>query len=230
MATFGFAPVFNFWQFTGLNTLNQVGQLATLTELGRVTSLSAFFGGHTAAVNARLVIWDSSGNILGQSATFSAAKGTASTGGQALQSQSITPLLLAAANYYVGFWRDAAGDAEWSSNNGAGTWNDNTDLTGAPSAFTGLTNNAGTIEVFATYTPIRIYVRRSGAWVALALRTRRSGAWSIPAVSVRRSGTWSPVQRVERLEWSESGRILLPTGWERCVIVTGDERQLRPAA
>lgn len=163
----------------------------SMPEAGRITSISCFFGGHTAAVTARMVLWDSGGNIVAQSSSFSAAKGSGASGGQSWITQTIPDVLAASgASYYIGFWRDPAGDAEWSISTGSGTWLDNTNTSGSPGAFTGLTSNGGSIGAYATYVPLRCYVRRGGVWVAAFPRVRRGGAWVSPPVYVRRGGAW----------------------------------------
>lgn len=181
-------------QFTGLNTLNQVGMgTFSMPEAGRINQLSAYFGGHTGAVTARLVLWDGSGAIVAQSGSFSAAKGSGASGGQAWQTQAVPDVLaVSGASYYIGWWRDPAHDAEWSSAAG-GTWLDDTNTSGSPGPFTGLTGNGGSVGAFATYVPLRCYVRRSGSWVASWPGVRRSGSWAYPPVYVRRSGSWVQV-------------------------------------
>lgn len=196
MAQIGSQPgSWNSFAFTGLNTLNQVGMgTFSMPEAGRINQLACFFGGHTAAVNARLVLWSSAGAIVAQSATFSAPKGSGSSGGQSWQTATIPDVLAASGTaYYVGFWRDPAADAEWSILTGSGTWQENTNTSGSPGAFTGLTSNAGAVGAYATYVPLRCYVRRSGAWVPTWPAVRRTGAWSQPPVYVRRSGSWVQV-------------------------------------
>ena len=77
---------------------------------GSITSLSVYMGGTGGvAVNAKLCIWNSSGTLVGQTATFSAASG------RALHTKSlVTPVACTAgATFFIGFWRDPAGSAEW---------------------------------------------------------------------------------------------------------------------
>lgn len=197
MAQIGSQPSsWNSFAFTGLNNLNQVGMgTFSMPEAGRITSVACFFGGHTAATNARLVLWDSSGNILAQTATFSVAQGSGGSGGQSWQTQSLTSPVLAAsgAAYYIGFWRDPAKDAEWSINTASGTWYDNTNTSGSPGAFTGLTSNSGSVGAYATYVPLRVWARRSGAWVAAFEKVQRSGVRTDAPTRARRSGAWTQV-------------------------------------
>lgn len=195
MAQIGSQPSsWSTFQFSGLNTNNQVGMgTFAMPEAGRINQLSCFFGGHTAAVTARLVLWDSSGNIVAQSGSFSAAKGSGGTGGQAWQTQAIPDVLASSgAAYYVGFWRDPAKDAEWSIAAG-GTWRENTNTSGSPGAFTGLTSNSGGVGAYATYVPLRCWVRRGGVWVPTWPAVRRAGSWTQPSVWVRRAGSWTQV-------------------------------------
>lgn len=198
MATFGQNPgSFNSFAFSGLNNLNQVGtSLQTMPAAGYVYSVSAFFGGDGAAVNARMVIWDSSGNILAQSATFSAPSGTRSSGGQSLLSANLTtPLLLVATTQvFIGFWRDPAGGAVWSFNTASGTWDENTNTSGSPGAFTGLTSNTGQLQAFATYVALAVNVKLSGTMTPKPVRVKLAGSMTAKPVNVRVAGAWKQVQ------------------------------------
>lgn len=198
MSTFGQNPgSFNSFAFSGLNNLNQVAtSLQSMPATGTIYSVSAFFGGDGASVNARMVVWDSSGNILAQSATFSAPSGSRSTGGQSLQTQNLaTPLYLASGTQvYIGFWRDPGGGAVWSFNTASGTWDENTNTSGSPGAFTSLTSNTGQLEAFATYVSEAINVKVGGVMVPKRLLTKVGGTEVAKPVYVRVGGVWKQVQ------------------------------------
>lgn len=198
MPTFGQNPgSFNSFSFSGLNNLNQVGtSLQSMPATGTIYSVSCFFGGDGSAVNARLVIWDSSGNILAQTATFSAPSGSRSSGGQSLQTQNLTsPLFLSSGSQvFLGFWRDPAGGAVWSFNTSSGAWNENTNTSGSPGPFTGLSSNGGQLQAFATYVTLAINTKLSGVMTPKPLAVKLSGSMIRKPVSVRVGGAWKQVQ------------------------------------
>jgi len=144
------------FNFSGLNTQNQLGMAFTMPETGDITSISCFFGGDGSAVNAKLCVWDGSGTLLASTAQFSAASGSRSAGGQAWQTQSLGSALrvTSGATIYVGFWRDPAGSSVWSTAS-SGTWYDRNCTGGSVCAMTGLTSHgSASIGAYATYTPV----------------------------------------------------------------------------
>ena len=198
MPTFGQNPgSFNSFSFSGLNNLNQVGtSLQSMPATGTIYSVSAYFGGDGASVTAQRLIWDSSGNILAQTASFSAPSGSHSSGGQSLQTQNLsTPLYLASGTQvYIGFWRAPSGGAVWSFNTASGTWNDDTNTSGSPGSFTGLTSNTGQLQALATYVPEAINVKVGGVMVPKRLLVKPAGVMVAKPVNVRVGGAWKQVQ------------------------------------
>lgn len=198
MATFGQNPgSFNSFSFSGLNNLNQVAtSLQTMPATGTIYSVSAFFGGDGASVTARLVIWSSAGAVLAQSASFTAPSGSRSSGGQALQTQPLsTPLYLASGTQvFIGFWRDPAHGAVWSFNTASGTWDENTNTSGSPGAFTGLTSNSGQLQAFATYIAQAVNVKVAGTMTPKPLQVKVGGSQIAKPVYVRVAGVWKQVQ------------------------------------
>jgi len=198
VSTFGQNPgSFNSFAFSGLNNLNQVGtSLQTMPATGTIYSVSAFFGGDGSAVNAQMVIWSSAGSILAQSATFSAPSGSRSSGGQSLLTQNLaTPLYLASGTQvFIGFWRAPSGGAVWSFNTGSGTWNEDTNTSGSPGAFTGLSSNTGQLQAFATYVPEAVNAKVGGSMTPKRLFTTVSGVQTAKPVYARVGGAWKQVQ------------------------------------
>lgn len=107
-------------QNTGSN--NQYGHAITMPETGLIQFLDVYMAGTGGSITTVLCLWDSSGVLLAQSASFSAGAGSGAVNGQAFQRQALTsPYLASAGTYYVGFWRNSAQTAEWSYINSGGT-------------------------------------------------------------------------------------------------------------
>ncbi len=161
MAEVGVHPSsFSSWRWTGWNVENEVANpLVTMPSTGDITSISCYFAGHGDSPTYQLVIWDASGNILAQTATFTASPGSGSTGGQAWQTQSLgTPLhVVGGTQIRIGWWRcpgtgSGTCDTEWSYT-GSGTHDTVTNTSGSPGAFTGSGSNSGQVGAYGTYTP-----------------------------------------------------------------------------
>jgi hypothetical protein len=183
------------FNFSGANTLNQCGSAVVMPANGRITDLGVYVSGDGASTSMILCLWDSTGALLAQTASFTCASGSHSVLGQAWQVQNlVTPYQASSGvTYYIGFWRDATKSSIFTVNS-SGTFTSNTNLTGSPGALT-LSNPFGTnhsMGVYGDYTPATIHVRRSGVWVvATGIKVRRSGAWvDATGVKVRRSGVW----------------------------------------
>lgn len=161
MAEVGVHPTsWSSFRWTGWNVENEVANpLVTMPATGDITSISCYFSGHSDSPTYRLVIWDSSGNILAQTTTFTASAGSGATAGQAWQTQSLgSPLhVVSGTQIRIGWWRcpgTGAGtcDTEWSFT-GSGTHDTKTDTSGSPGSFTGPGSNSGQVGAYATYTP-----------------------------------------------------------------------------
>lgn len=186
-ATFGFYSV---------NASNMLAIKLTMPGSGLITAVSCYMAGHGATVHPVMMIWDASGNILGQSAALTVAAGTGGVGGQGFHAGTlITPVFLTAGTqFYCGFWRPPAETDEWTENNG-GTEYQKTSAATSPVALTSPSAVSGTPSFFATYTPAAgVKVRRAGVWTAGTIKVRRAGAWVTPPIYVRRSGAWVRIQ------------------------------------
>jgi hypothetical protein len=148
-------------------------------------------------VSVVFCLWDNSGNLLAQSASFTAAIGGAGVGTQTLYTQNLTSsyVALSGASFLIGWYRDPAKTGEWSYAVG-GTLYQKTNTGASPGTMAGASTVGHTTQAQATYTVLNIKVWRSGAWVTLTdddlLRT---SAWARPTPNIRRSSTWSPLNR-----------------------------------
>jgi len=156
MPTFGSTPTFNWYEWNGVNTENEIAHdLATMPAEGDITSISCYFGGDGATVQAKLCIWDAAtGLLLAATPAFTASAGSRAVGGQAWQTQDLSsPLHLPAGKQiYIGWWRAPSGSAVFSTNNTSGNNKHKTDTSGSPGSLSGALNDTGVIGAYATYT------------------------------------------------------------------------------
>lgn len=103
---------------SGLNTDNEVGTVLVVLPFScRVYRLFAYFAGNGATVAAQIVAWlsDLSGNA--RTASFTAPSGTASTGGQTLNSgysDGVGKVFSSDLSVWIGFFRAPGGSSVWS--------------------------------------------------------------------------------------------------------------------
>ncbi len=183
------------FNFSGSNTLNQCGSAVVMPANGLIYDLGVYVAGDGSSTPMILCLWDSTGALLAQTASFTCPSGSHSVLGQSWQVQNlVTPYrATSGTTYYIGFWR-TAGNSSIFTVNSSGTFTSNTNLTGSPGALT-LSNPFGTnhsMGVYGDYYPTVVRVRRSGAWVIdNNPAIRRTGAWSnLGRSAVRRSGAW----------------------------------------
>jgi hypothetical protein len=137
---------------------NQYGSKITTTESGTVQFLDCYVSASGGAGNCVLCLWDSAGNLVAQSATFTLANG-AGTGvnQQAFQRQAVvTPYFFASGvDLYVGFWRAGAISAVFSYINTGGPFRPNVGAgvanTGAPGALSIATSTTGQMCAYIEY-------------------------------------------------------------------------------
>lgn len=200
MSQFGSQPgSWSAYEFTGLNTDNMIAQaLATMPELGDVTSISCFFGGDGATVAAKLAIWDSSGNLLAATPQFTAPSGSQSVGGQSWQTQSLSAALrlTAGQQVFIGWWRAPSGGAVWSYL-ASGDHKHKTDTSGNVGTLSGNTDHAvGNIGAYATYTPVslgKVFVSTPSnrSWVRPTLIRADSATTTKVFVSTPSNRSWT---------------------------------------
>jgi len=155
------------FNFSGVNTANEVATLFTAPEKGEIQSISCYFAGDAGDTpNAQVGVWDGPTKaLLGASATFVLPTGSHSTSGQTWQTQNlVTPVYVeAGATYWLGFWRDPAKHAVWSVTASGHFFALTLQPSSAAGTFSGSTQDttwgftAGQIGVFATYNPVGIY-------------------------------------------------------------------------
>ena len=107
-----------------VGTNNQYGSLVTGVPAGVVSALDVYMaGGSGGTCRTILCLWDyPSGNLLAQTAQFTAAAGGGGVNAQAWQRAVLTaPIVVGGGTFFVGFWRNGADSAEWSYNSGSGT-------------------------------------------------------------------------------------------------------------
>jgi hypothetical protein len=198
VATFGANPTLTTFDFSGVNTDNEIfAPAATVPENARCQSITCNVGRHTAGnVNVQFCIWDASTNGL-----IVASSAIAIGAGRADHTIGIADTVLKAGrSVYVGFWRDPALDAEWGVA-AAGSFNFAPLAGGAGGPSNPIAPNAcagpfvcGTMRAFVTYIPITVWKGVGGAWVRTIPTVGRSAAWpGATPVKVGRAGVWNQI-------------------------------------
>lgn len=110
------------WSWSGLNTYNQHAAKVTIPSSGAVTQLKAFVAGYnTGDVSARLVLWSVGGSALAQTATFTMADGSGSSGGQYWYTKSLSSAkAVSSGDYWVGVYRPAGESHVFGTMSGSG--------------------------------------------------------------------------------------------------------------
>jgi hypothetical protein len=173
----------NFWaQNTGSN--NQYGYAISMSESGLIEYLDVFMAGAAGGGGCRtiLCLWDSSGNLLAQTAQFTAGAGGGGVNGQAFQRQPlITPYPAAAGTYHIGFWRNAADTADFSFINSGGTIHPQAPgggigNVGSPGALSFANSTTGQMSAFVEYVRGGIKLASGGVFSKYAVKRWSSGA------------------------------------------------------
>lgn len=165
----------------------------TMPSAGIIASLSAYFAAQNGAGNTTgcLCIWDTSGNLLARSNTFTLTPGSGAIGGQSWQTQNLQSNYVASNGQVlkIGWWRFAGGSDEWTENAG-GTEYQATDAsnTTPPSAET-FSSVSGSPGIYATYTPSEAWINTgtpaAPVWTAASVYTNTG----TPAAPV-----WTPAE------------------------------------
>lgn len=202
MATIGntATPSGSFNDYLG-GLANTMAIQVTMPTAGVITNVTAYVGGHGAAITGRVVIWDSSGNVLAQSGDLTFPQGSGGIGGQGWVTGTV-----GGANGYsattnqvlrLGWWVHENEQWEWTEDTlASGEYQATDNSNTAPVTPTTFTNTNGKPGIYATYSTGLLYVRRGGAWtVCPPLQVRRTGVWTgVTGTFVRRSGAWTQVQ------------------------------------
>lgn len=179
-------------EWNGVNTQNQTALLRTMPEHGRITHLGMWASARNNPVNARLVIWDGAGNVIGQTAQFSMAARPFAVGENDNHYHPLeTPVVVASgASIFIGISRDPAGEHQFGRT-ASGSHRDDTSSTWPDSLAGNVTDTNGEIGAYADYTTAIARVRRAGSWVVESVRANRAGVQTVAQrTAVRRSGAW----------------------------------------
>lgn len=195
MATLGntTTPTYGYDAYT--STANQAAQPYTMPTGGGLISSVSFYGAgdgssHNTAYGC---VWDSAGNLLARGAGVSTTGGSQHQGSQSWNTDTLTtPLYVAGGtSLFLGWQRSTATTFDWSWANDSAAVAYRTAGSTPSNLGTAVSVQAGSIGAYATYTPNKLRIRRSGVWVEFILKIRRGGVWKLPnAVYVRRSGAW----------------------------------------
>jgi len=122
MATVGYTggSGWDAWFASGVNSNNELWAVGNMTmpETGYVTKLWVYVAGDGATSTARIFLADGSGNFLEVSGSFSLASGSASLGGQAWHSYTLSGsgrLMNKGDQVLVGVWTDPSIWRTWST-------------------------------------------------------------------------------------------------------------------
>ncbi len=158
----------NFW-VSNQGSNNQYGFLVQNVPAGVISALDVYMAGNGGTCRTILCLWDSSGNLLAQSAQFTAAAGSGGVNGQALQRATLTTPYRASttADYYVGFWRNGSDGAEWSYQSGSGTIHPQAPSggisnVGSPGALNLSNSTTGQMTAYLEWDPGNVYQGPNG--------------------------------------------------------------------
>lgn len=133
---------------TNQGSQNQIGSKFTMPETGLIKTLHVFVAGTGGTITGQLVLWNSSGAILGQTGNITFASGSSSLNGQSFQVADLqTPVLVSSGSViYIGFWRNPSSSASYSWKNSGGI------ISPSPSAGTANVASPGTLAIGSTAT------------------------------------------------------------------------------
>jgi len=142
-------------EWSGVNALNQQATALTLPAGGPwvISKLGAWMAGKDAAVNTKLVLWNSTRNsVLGQSAQFSATGHAFGSGNSDNYEKTlVTPVTVnGGTTVYVGWSRDPAGAAQFGRY-ATGTHYDDTQTGSWPAAMSGEVSDTPDISAYLYY-------------------------------------------------------------------------------
>lgn len=172
---------------------NQMGQLVTMPEKGRVTKVGVWAAGKDAGASAVVVLWrGSDGAVLRQSDAFTMTGKAFAVGASDKYEKPLTSHYDAAANeqLFVGFSRNPS-HAVQNGYDAGGAHRHHT-TSSWPATLAG-SDHAATIGAYLVYELVGegVYVRRAGVWIeGDGPYVRRSGVWVQADVKVRRAGVW----------------------------------------
>lgn len=142
--------------WSGANTENQVAYGLTMPENGNITQVGAWLAGKDSSAAVKLCVWNSSGTLLGQSASFSATGKSFALGASVQYTKSLTTPVAATSGttYYVGWSRDPDDSVQYDRDDNASVSYRVDDATGTwPASLSGYsTINDTKPNVYLKYT------------------------------------------------------------------------------
>lgn len=187
----------NFWaENTGSN--NQYGWAFSMPENGLIEYLNVYMSGKAGGGGCRtiLCLWDSSGNLLAQTAQFTAGAGAGGVNGQAFQRAALTtPYSAVAGTYYIGFWRNGADTADFSFINSGGTIHPSAPSggvgnVGSPSALSFANSTSGQMSAYVEYVRGGIKMWTGSVWNKYAPKRWNGSAWVRHPIKRWNGSTW----------------------------------------
>jgi hypothetical protein len=127
----------------------------TMPRAGTVTKVSVYMAGYGGTCSTRTGLWDASGNMLRESATFTATSETFSNGNDDHWDRSLSSGYAAASGQvlYAGFRRTSSSDGFfWSKDDGSGKTTKSGDGTAADATGWGTRDSDSKPNVYITYT------------------------------------------------------------------------------
>lgn len=153
MSTIGITSEPTYGQrWTGANTDTQVAYKVTMPTDGTITAVGVWMAGYVSSVTAYCCVWNSSGTLVAQSASFTATGRSFGLGQSDLYYKTLTSPYAASSGQvlYIGFSRNPAGSAQWGYNS-TGTHYDHSNTGSYPANASFALSGYGSIGAYATY-------------------------------------------------------------------------------
>ena len=183
------------WQSnTGSN--NQYGYKVTMPESGLIQTLHVYVSGNGATLSGQLVLWNSSGAVVGSTGSMTISSGGTGVNGQAWQSGNLTTPYQAANGevLYIGFWRAAASTANFSYDAGVGSFSPSTGSVQAnvssPSTLAVGSVTTGSLSAYADYVRGGLPRWNGSSWLKHPVKRWNGTSW-----------LWHPVKRWNGSAW-----------------------------
>ena len=205
MATLGNSTTPTYGYNSYQSTANQVAEAYTMPSPGGIISSVSFYGsGDGATANTAYgCVWSSGGTLLAHGSGVSTSGGSASAGGQAWHTDTLTtPLFVAGGTtIYIGWERSTGSYFDWSFASSGASVCYTAASTPASFGSTASGPGLGTIGAYATYTPAGIQVNTgtpaSPVWTTglayINTGTAASPVWTQASVYVNTGTPASPV-------------------------------------
>lgn len=161
---------------------NQYGFRVTMPAAGLITTLHVLVAGDGAAITGKLVLWNSSGAVVGQSANVTFPAGSITVNDQTVVAAAlVTPYVAAASEVlYIGFWRPAANTADFSYISSGGTFSPLTTSTqtnvSSPSTLAIASTTTGQMTAYADYVQGGLDYASGGSFSKYAMKRYDSGS------------------------------------------------------